>query len=104
MITRRQMMKVFAMSSLIAAPEFLERIAAAAPAAPASGTPAAGASANGVVIRQIMMQPLPRLGDHVAALVTVDYAPGASSPPHLTPGPLFGNVLEGTIAIGDIPT
>ena len=103
MITRRQMMKAFALSSLVATPAFLERIAAAAPEGLAAATPAAAAPANGVVIRQIMAQPLPSLSNHVGAVVTVDFAPGASSLPHLHPGPVFGYVLEGTIAIGVDP-
>jgi quercetin dioxygenase-like cupin family protein len=105
MISRRQMMKAFAMSPFLAAPEFLQRIAAAAPDTTASVTPpAAGSSStSGVIIRQIMTQPLPSLGNHLGAVVTVDYAPGAASPPHLHPGPVFGYVLEGTVEIGVDP-
>ncbi len=104
MITRRQMMKAFAMSPLLAAPEFLQQVAAAATEPIAAATPpAAGPSTTGVIVRQIMTQPLPSLGNHLGAVVTVDYAPGAASPPHLHPGPVFGYVLEGTIEIGVDP-
>ena len=104
MITRRQMMKAFVISPLLAAPEFLQQVAAAATATTASGTPSvAGSSSGGVIVRQIMTQPLPSLGNQLGAVVTVDFAPGAASPPHRHPGPVFGYVLEGTVEIGVDP-
>jgi|SRR5579859_214178 len=102
MITRRRMMTAFAMSPLLAVPDLLQRVAAADTAA-ATATPSAAASASGVIVRQIMLQPLPGLSNHLGAVVTVDYAPGAASPPHLHPGPVFGYVLEGTVEIGVDP-
>jgi quercetin dioxygenase-like cupin family protein len=104
MITRRQMMKAFAMSPLIAAPKFLQHIAVAAPDTTSTATPSAAASnVDAVIIRQIMTHPLPGPGTHLGAVVTVDYAPGAASPPHLHPGPVFGYVLEGAVEIGVDP-
>jgi quercetin dioxygenase-like cupin family protein len=98
------MMKTLAISPLFATPELLTQIAQAAASyvANASPPPAASSTAQ-VIIRQIMAQPLPGPGKHLGALVTVDFAPGASLPPHLHPGPVFGYVLEGTIAIGVDP-
>jgi quercetin dioxygenase-like cupin family protein len=105
MITRRQAMKTLAIAPMIAAPEFLAEIArAATDASPVtSPSPDAPTATEPVVVRQIMTHPLPGPGQHLGAAVTVDFAPGASSPPHLHPGPVFGYVLEGTVEIGVDP-
>ncbi len=102
MVTRRQAMKAFALGSALLSPELLERLAQA----DSTATPTATASApvvstgGGVTVRQMMMQPLPMPGNHVAVIVVVEYAPGAASPPHWHPGPVFGYVLQGHVAIG----
>ncbi len=104
MITRRQAIKTLAITPALAAPELLTQLAQAATSvvATASPSPTRTAAAE-VMVRQIMTHPLPALGKHLGAVVTVDFAPGASSPPHLHPGPVFGYVLEGTIEIGVDP-
>lgn len=107
MVNRRQAMKTFALGAALLNPELLERIARADPtsAAGAAGVPTpatggAGPATAGVTVRQMMMQPLPIPGNRVVAVVVVEYAPGAGSPPHLHPGPVFGYVLEGRVEIG----
>ena len=100
MVTRRQALKTFALGSALLSPELFARLARAE----ASATPAVAATVvaagDGVIVRQMMMQPLPMPGNRVAATVVVEYAPGAASPPHRHPGPVFGYVLEGRVAIG----
>lgn len=45
----------------------------------------------------LMKQPLADMAGKVAAMLTVDYAPGAASGPHVHPGSVFAYVLEGTV-------
>lgn len=102
MVTRRQAMKAFALGSALLSPELFERLARAeAGATPAATAPAAvGAASEGVTVRQMMVQPLPMPGNRVAVMLVVEYAPGAASPPHWHPGPVFGYVLQGRVDIG----
>jgi len=100
MITRRQVMKALALGSAVLGPELIAQIERAEAAELKGSTPAdATTTENGVTIRQLLMQPLPAMDNKVAAVVTVDYAPGAGSPPHRHPGPVFGYVLEGSIVV-----
>jgi quercetin dioxygenase-like cupin family protein len=97
------MMKTLAISPMLAAPQLLARIAYAAGAPMNSEASPATPGAAQAVIRQIMTHPLPGAEKHLGVVVTVDYPPGTSTPPHLHPGPVFGYVLEGTIEIGVDP-
>jgi quercetin dioxygenase-like cupin family protein len=45
----------------------------------------------------LMKQPLADMAGKVATVLTVDYAPGAASVPHVHPGSVFAYVLEGTV-------
>jgi quercetin dioxygenase-like cupin family protein len=45
----------------------------------------------------LMRQPLTDMAGEVATVLTVDYAPGAASSPHVHPGSVFAYVLEGTV-------
>jgi quercetin dioxygenase-like cupin family protein len=45
----------------------------------------------------LMKQPLADMAGKVATVLTVDYAPGAASSPHVHPGSVFAYVLEGTV-------
>ena len=45
----------------------------------------------------LMNQPLADMAGKVATMLTVDYAPGAASDPHVHPGSVFAYVLEGTV-------
>ena len=45
----------------------------------------------------LMKQPLPDMAGEVATVLTVDYAPGAASSPHVHPGSVLAYVLEGTV-------
>ena len=45
----------------------------------------------------LMQQPLADMAGKVATVLTVDYAPGAASDPHVHPGSVFAYVLEGTV-------
>lgn len=58
---------------------------------------AAEAPANDTVITPVMEQPLEGLTDKVASVITVEYAPGASTPPHTHPAHSIVYVLSGKI-------
>jgi len=45
----------------------------------------------------LMKQPLADMVGKVAIMLTVAYAPGAASDPHVHPGSVFAYVLEGTV-------
>jgi len=45
----------------------------------------------------LMKQPLADMAGKVATMLTVNYAPGAASDPHVHPGSVFAYVLEGTV-------
>lgn len=45
----------------------------------------------------LMKQPLADMAGKVATVLTVDYAPGAASGPHVHPGSVFAYVLEGAV-------
>ncbi len=45
----------------------------------------------------LMKQSLTDMAGKVATVLTVDYAPGAASAPHVHPGSVFAYVLEGTV-------
>ena len=45
----------------------------------------------------LMKQSLADMAGKVAAVLTVDYAPGAASGPHVHPGSVFAYVLEGAV-------
>ena len=45
----------------------------------------------------LMKQPLADMAGKEATVLTVDYAPGAVSDPHVHPGSVFAYVLEGTV-------
>ncbi|HEX5482060.1 MAG TPA: cupin domain-containing protein [Terriglobia bacterium] len=57
----------------------------------------AAASETRSRVDQILQHSLPGAKGKVGTLVTVSYAPGASSMPHRHPGPVFAYVLEGAI-------
>jgi quercetin dioxygenase-like cupin family protein len=100
MITRRQAMKTLALGSTVLAADFFQGFGMAQTVAQKSETtPGVVTAANGVTVRQVLTQPLEGMDDKVAAIVTVEYAPGAASKPHRHPGPVFGYVLEGSVVI-----
>ncbi len=49
------------------------------------------------IIKPLLEQPLPARSSAVASMVTVEYAPGASTPPHTHPADTFVYVLEGAL-------
>lgn len=49
------------------------------------------------VITPLLEQPLPARDSAVATMVTVEYAPGAGTPPHTHPADTFVYVLQGAI-------
>ncbi len=102
MISRRQLVKQLAFGSALISSGLLEQLALAdtsSSGANKSSTPTTSVG-KGVMVRQVMMQPLPAsMGKNAAAIVVVDYAPGAASPPHRHPGVVFGYVLEGAVEI-----
>jgi quercetin dioxygenase-like cupin family protein len=54
-----------------------------------------GASAG--VVHEVMRQPLGNQPGTDVVVITVDYPPGGSTPPHEHPGYTFAYVLEGTV-------
>jgi quercetin dioxygenase-like cupin family protein len=102
MISRRQLVKQFALGSALLGSGLFEQLASAVDLPGGNANPSTPATplGKGVMVRQIMMQPLPAaMGHNSAALVIVDFAPGAASPPHRHPGVVFGYVLEGAVEI-----
>jgi quercetin dioxygenase-like cupin family protein len=92
--TRREALKALALTPALLGPLVIEQFALADPTSlkPAvTPTPAAG----GVTVREMMTRPLPAMGNRVGTVLVVEFAPGAASPPHHHPGPVFGYVLEG---------
>ncbi len=55
------------------------------------------AASNGTIITALMEKPLTNRTAAVAGLLTVEYAPGAGTPPHSHPADTFVYVLEGAI-------
>jgi quercetin dioxygenase-like cupin family protein len=100
MVTRRQALKSFALSSALLNQHLLERIALGESAATPASTATVTQPAQGVVVRQMLMQPLAAPGKRVVAMMVVEYAPGAGSPPDRHQGPVFGYVLQGKVEIG----
>ena len=49
------------------------------------------------VITPLLEQPLPMRAAAVAGMITVEYAPGAGTPPHTHPADTFVYVLQGAI-------
>ncbi len=49
------------------------------------------------IITPLLEQPLPMRDSAVASMVTVEYAPGAGTPPHTHPADTFVYVLEGAV-------
>ncbi|MFC5525383.1 cupin domain-containing protein [Rhodanobacter ginsengisoli] len=45
----------------------------------------------------LMVQPIAETGGRHVVMVTVSYAPGQVSQPHVHPGPVFAYVLEGSV-------
>jgi quercetin dioxygenase-like cupin family protein len=100
MVTRRQALKSFALGSALLNQHLLERIALGGTAGTPASTATVAHPAQGVIVRQMLMQPLAAPGNRVAAMMVVEYEPGAASPLDLHPGPVFGYVLQGKVAIG----
>jgi len=48
-------------------------------------------------VSELMKQRLADMAGKEATVITVDYAPGAASEPHVHPGSVFAYVLEGTV-------
>ncbi len=48
-------------------------------------------------VSTLLQKALPADGNEEVTVLTVDYAPGASSEAHRHPGPVFGYVLEGEV-------
>ncbi|MGH9343135.1 MAG: cupin domain-containing protein [Terriglobia bacterium] len=61
-----------------------------------SPDPSAGAGMPSQV-KQVLQHLLPGTGEKEGTIVTVSYAPGASSKPHRHPGPVFAYILEGAV-------
>ena len=92
-ITRREMMKTMAAGSAALAAMLSSGIAMAAEKSVSNPT----AGDKGVTVTPLMRHALPDAPGHEVVVVTVDYAPGASSTAHRHPGSTFAYVLEGAI-------
>ena len=56
-------------------------------------------------VQELLRQPLPIMPRPDVVVITVDYAPGASTPPHEHPGATYAYVLKGAVVsqFGDEP-
>ena len=54
-------------------------------------------SSAGTIITALLEQPLPMRDAAVAGMITVEYAPGAGTPPHTHPADTFVYVLHGAV-------
>jgi quercetin dioxygenase-like cupin family protein len=56
-------------------------------------------------VQELLRQPLPIMPRPDVVVITVDYAPGASTPPHEHPGATYAYVLKGAVVsqLGDEP-
>jgi quercetin dioxygenase-like cupin family protein len=56
-------------------------------------------------VHQLMMQPLPNMPHSDVVVITVDYPPGGTTPPHEHPGVTYAYVLKGAVVsqLGDEP-
>jgi quercetin dioxygenase-like cupin family protein len=56
-------------------------------------------------VHQLMMQPLPDMPPSDVVVITVDYPPGGTTPPHEHPGATYAYVLKGSVVsqLGDEP-
>ena len=99
MINRREMMKALAAGPVAAIG--IELIAALAQAEDSESAgkkiSGPGASDEGVTVRPVLQHDLPDVPGKQLSVVTVEFAPGASSSPHRHPGSVAAYVLEGTV-------
>lgn len=58
---------------------------------------------NDAVVHQVLQQALADKPETDVVVITVEYAPGGSTPPHAHPGDTYGYVLEGAVVsqVGD---
>jgi quercetin dioxygenase-like cupin family protein len=63
----------------------------------------AGSSKEATTVQELMKQPVPNLPGTDVVVITVEYAPGASTPPHEHPGSTYAYVLKGSVTskLGD---
>ncbi|MGH7905837.1 MAG: cupin domain-containing protein [Candidatus Binataceae bacterium] len=95
MVTRREMMKTMAAGSAAFAAMFASGLAMAeAGGKVAASMPGGG---KGVKVTELMRKDIPDMKGKQVSVVTVTYAPGASSSPHRHPGSVFAYVLEGAV-------
>jgi quercetin dioxygenase-like cupin family protein len=96
MLTRRDALRTIAAGSVSAASIFATGVALAA-TMKERPFPVGDSENSGVTVTVLMRQALPEIKSKQVTIVTVDYAPGAFSPPHRHPGSTFAYVLEGAI-------
>lgn len=94
MVTRRQMMKAFALGTTMLGSALVPALSASAEEEKKSESGPA-TSAGGIKIKSLLQQTLPD-GKEVS-IVTVFFPPGVEETPHRHPGPVFGYVLEGAL-------
>lgn len=101
MMTRREMMKTMAGSTVATAQLFgaLALVQAAEGAGEQEGKVVSGPGApdKGVTVRPILQHDLPDVPGKQISMVTVEFAPGATSSPHRHPGSVVAYVLEGSV-------
>jgi quercetin dioxygenase-like cupin family protein len=97
MITRRQMMKTVAAGSAAFAAILSTGIVSAAEQSAGTSPANPTAKDKGVTVTELLRHALPDAPGHEVVMVTVEYAPGASSTAHRHPGSTFAYVLEGSI-------
>ena len=95
MITRRELSKAVALMMTAGFSGLMDKTVMAAMPDGFSGLPAATKTRSRV--DQVLQHLMPDTEGKEVTIVTVSYAPGASSIPHRHPGPVFGSILEGAI-------
>lgn len=97
MLTRREMMKALAVGSTAIAADLAGALALAAAEGEGETLSAGPAASKGVTVRGILHHELPDAPGKQLRMVTVEFAPGAGSPPHRHPGSVVAYVLEGAV-------
>jgi quercetin dioxygenase-like cupin family protein len=64
-----------------------------------AGPSQAGSSPNPQTVALVFQHSLTLAGERDVTAATVEYAPGAGSPPHRHSGPVLGYVLEGAVVV-----
>ena len=97
MISRRETIKTLAASLAVCIAGRASSEAESTTSGP--GLHQAGSSPNPQTVALVFQHSLTLAGERDVTAATVEYAPGAGSPPHRHSGPVLGYVLEGAVVV-----